>query len=77
MKQFDCNLGRSAIGVIHLTRRLMKLYRDRKKDFHIIFIDLERAHDRVSRVMLLEVTKYTRCAKDICSSYQRHVSGSK
>jgi len=39
--------GRSTIDAIYLLRKLMVLYRDRKVDLHVVFIDLEKAHDRV------------------------------
>jgi len=43
--QFCFMLGRLTIEAIHPIRRLMKLYRDRRKDLHMVFIDLENAYD--------------------------------
>lgn len=41
--------GRSTTGAIHLTRTHREIYTNRKKDLHIVFIDLEKAYDRLSR----------------------------
>ena len=38
--------------VIHLLRLLIEVFRVRKRDFHIIFIDLEKAYDGVPRDVL-------------------------
>jgi len=40
--QFDFMTGRSTLEAIYLLRRLMGLYRDRKVDLHMVFIDLEK-----------------------------------
>jgi len=43
--QFDFIPGKSTTEAIYLLRRLMELYRDRKVDLHLVFIDLEKAYN--------------------------------
>jgi len=44
--------GRSTTEAIHLIRRLIELYRDRKNDLCMVFIDLEKTYDRISHEVL-------------------------
>jgi hypothetical protein len=47
--QFGFMPRRSTMETIFLIRQLMKRCKEQKKDLHMVFIDLEKAYDKVTR----------------------------
>ena len=50
--QFGFMPGRSTTEAIHLLHRLMERFRERKRNLHMVFIDLEKSDDKVPREVL-------------------------
>ena len=49
MNQFGFMPGRSTMEAIFLIRQVLERYREKKKDLHMVFIDLEKEHDKIPR----------------------------
>jgi hypothetical protein len=54
VNQFGFMPGRSTTEAIHILRRLMEKYREKKRDLHMLFIDLEKVYDSVPRRLIRE-----------------------
>ncbi|GJY43721.1 retrovirus-related pol polyprotein LINE-1 [Tanacetum coccineum] len=50
--QFCFMPGSSSVKAIHLIRSLMDKYRERQRDLHMAFLDLEKAYDSVPRELI-------------------------
>jgi hypothetical protein len=49
MNQFGFMPGRSTMEASFLIRQVMERYKEQKKDLHMVFIDLEKAYDKIYR----------------------------
>ncbi|GJZ32301.1 retrovirus-related pol polyprotein LINE-1 [Tanacetum coccineum] len=70
--QFGFMPGRSTTEAIHLLRSLMEKYRERQRDLHMAFLDLEKAYDSVPRELVWKTLidkgtprRYSRVIKDM------------
>ena len=49
---FEFMPGRSTTEAIHLLRQLIERLRERKRNLHMVLLDLEKAYDKVPREVL-------------------------
>ncbi|GJR80006.1 retrovirus-related pol polyprotein LINE-1 [Tanacetum coccineum] len=70
--QFGFMSGQSSMEVIHIIITLMEKYRERQKDLHLEFLDLEKAYDSVQRELIWKTLrdkgtpmKYIKVIQDI------------
>jgi hypothetical protein len=68
---------------IFLIKQLMKRHQEQNKNLHMIFIDLEKAYDKIPRNIMwwalkrkLVPTKYVTLIKDMYTNVSEHVTAS-
>ncbi|KAE8728970.1 Detected protein of unknown function [Hibiscus syriacus] len=79
--QFGFMPGRSTTETIHLLQQLMEKYREKNRDLHMAFIDLEKAYDSVPRDTIWKTletrwipTAYIRAIRDMyCRSTTHYI----
>nr|GEU32216.1 hypothetical protein [Tanacetum cinerariifolium] len=81
--QFGFMPGRSTTEAIHLLRNLMEKYREKQRDLHMAFLDLEKAYDSVPRELIWRTLidketprRYLRVIKDIYDGAKTRVRSS-
>ena len=55
MEQGGFRSGRGCVDQIFVLKQLVEKYREKRKELHVTFMDLEKAYDKVCREELLRV----------------------
>ena len=64
--------GKRTTDAMFALRMLMEKYREGQRELYCVFVDLEKAYDRVTAVVLYEKSKIS---EQVCATCTRYVRG--
>ena len=74
-EQFGFMPGRGTTDAIFAARQVIEKHREMQKELHLVFIDLEKAYDRVPRQEVCRCLRLERagCSRKVCAPRERHL----
>ena len=72
-KQFGFMPGRGTTDAILRARQVTKKHLEMQKELHLVFIDLEKAYDRVPRQEVWRCLREQGVSENVCAPRERRV----
>ena len=72
-QQYEFMPEKGTIYAIFALRMLMEKYRKGQRELHCVFVDLEKAYDRVPERKALELYEKIRKGRKVCATCTRYV----
>ena len=66
--------GKETTDAMFALRMLMEKYREGQRELHCLFVDLEKAYDRVSRDRAVVLYEKIRNGRKVCATCTRYVA---
>lgn len=71
-QQYGFMPRKSTRDALFALRMLMEKYREGQKELHYVFVDLEKAYNRVERGVVV-LYEEVRCVREVCEGAEGHV----